>query len=209
MRHLSQTGRTMLEIISVMGIIGVLSVTGVYMYQKASNTLLADGIIKDVLMRASQAKGNDDLNRTGRTKKMVYTPEYLKKSKETGEVSGENVEGYEYGSAVKGRYGYSYVIEDMTTSPFNVNIRDLTKTYDNGRQYAVVKLTGKSMSPGVCNALRGKLLAFENKRPQVICITSAKPEESNITACKTNVGNIKQYGCPNEAATNLYFTVEY
>ena len=87
MRCFSQLGRTMLETMMVMGIIGILPITGIYMYKNAMNGVRADAIIKDVLLRASQAKGNDDLNRSGvgkekdlsgnvTIKKRVYTPEY-------------------------------------------------------------------------------------------------------------------------------------
>ncbi len=77
MRYFSQLGRTMLETMMVMGIIGILSITGIYMYKNAMNGVRADAIIKDVLLRASQVKGNADLNRSGIGKR-VYTPEYKK-----------------------------------------------------------------------------------------------------------------------------------
>ncbi|MBE6446375.1 MAG: hypothetical protein E7021_03135 [Alphaproteobacteria bacterium] len=43
----NQVGRTMLEIISVMAIIGILSVTGIYMYQTAMVSLRANDVIEE------------------------------------------------------------------------------------------------------------------------------------------------------------------
>ena len=57
----SQSGRSVLETMMVMGIIGMLSVTGLYLYKRAITDVYAEGIMKDVLARALQKKGNKDL----------------------------------------------------------------------------------------------------------------------------------------------------
>ncbi len=103
----SQSGRTMLETMMVLGIMGVLSVGGIYMYRRGINDVRADGIMKDVLARASQEKGNADLSRSGVGGKLVYTPDYKSKS---GKYK------------TKGRYGYTFEIESSSTSK-NIEIK--------------------------------------------------------------------------------------
>lgn len=196
--HQKEYGRTMLEIISVMGIIGVLSMVGVYSYQQASNSLLADGIVKDVLLRASQIKSSDDSNMTGHTKKVVYTTEYKNKKEEY---------------KTKGRYNFRYEIVDMyTNTADSAHSKLYTKIYEsssNKGQYVVVKTDpkGKSITRGVCEAIRGKLLAYGENLPKIICINRQKPEENNIAACIGN--NVIKNGCPDDSSSELYFTVKY
>ena len=144
----SQFGRTILEMTTVLGIMGVLSVTGIYLYKSAMNDVRADGIIKDVLARASQKKGNLELARSGVGKKMVYTPEYKKK------------DGSE---TTKGRYGYSYKIDpdsdyetiiiqtkekEISTAVCN-SLKSKFKTYKKGTFSSVLVAGGESSGTNI------------------------------------------------------------
>ena len=117
MTRKSQLGRKMLEMMMVLGLMGVLSVTGIYMYKGAMNDVRADGIVKDVLARASQKKGNLELGRSGVGKKMVYTPEYKKK------------DGSE---TTKGRYGYSFEIDSANSNYETIIIQTKEKEISTG-----------------------------------------------------------------------------
>lgn len=173
--HQSHLGRTMLETIMVIGLMGVLSVVGIYLYRQAMDGVRADGIIKDVLVRASQAKGNADLGRSGIGKKTVYTPDYKK-------ASGED--------KTKGRYGYEFKV---VYSNFNSS----DKNY-----YVVVKTSGNSITPKVCNALKSKLLSYKNNsKGEVTCMTNADPSG--------NSKNCTSLTCPENDSENFYFVAKY
>lgn len=210
--HQSQFGRTMLETISVMTIIGVLSVTGIYMYRQAMNGVKADGIIKDVLARASQVKSNADLNRSGvgvkkdndgnivSVKKRVYTPEYKKTTSDT----------------TKGRYGYSYKLIDACTSEHDVSCSRSYVKKKNSSEYVVIELTN-GITPAVCESVKGKLTAYDGRYPKVVCMYNKSDGafiDNGVTTCKThNVNIIKESGehseCSDTDLSRLYFTVEY
>ena len=203
MRQL-QLGRTMLETIMAMAIMGILSVTGIYMYKDVMNGVRADAIIKDVLLRASQIKGNDDLNHSGVGKKMVYTPEYKKNASLPGDPL-----------TTKGRYGYSYQIIDACTNAVDTACaKRLTKKISNS-EYAVVKLNSV-ITPAVCDAVKGKLETYGDRYPKVVCMYNSEDVyiDTNVANCKANnVNIIKESGehldCSNTDLSILYFTVQY
>ncbi len=74
MKKISQFGRTMLETISVMAIIGVLGVTGIYIYVQGMNSARADAMIKEILTLSAQQKSNLELTKMG-SKKKIFVPE--------------------------------------------------------------------------------------------------------------------------------------
>ncbi len=156
----TEQGRTMLETMMVLGVIGILSVTGVYTYKKAMNDVRADGIIKDVLARAGQKKANADLQHSGLGKKRVYTPEYKK------------TDGSE---TTKGRYGYVYdVLHHGVTN--------------KGEEYVLVKML-TPVNASVCNSIKSKLQVYKTKNNQgrIDCVSVDDPIRENKIVCTNNI----------------------
>ena len=167
MRYQLQIGRTMLETISVMAIIGVLSVTGVYMYRQAMNSVKADAILKDVLVRAGQTKGNLDMERSG-GKKLVYTPEYKKRDNKGEEIA-----------TTKGRYGYTFEIDSSSKSSL-----------------VIIRVKG-SITSAVCDSLKSKFNTYKKGTFLKVIAkdTGTVTKDTNILndPCPEEISSLKFY----------------
>ncbi len=180
MKRTSQFGRTMLETISILALIGVLGVTGIYMYKKGMDSVRADSVVKDVLIRAEQKNANDNLNDMG-TKKNVFVPEY---KKGTGDAS-------EY--RTKGSYGYSYEITYSATDAVVVKTNDTIITPG-----ACNAIKSKLMTYDT------------KKSPRVVCAVQNPIQGNDIVRnCVNDATDIISNGCPDENIDNLYFVVAF
>ena len=180
MKRTSQFGRTMLETISILALIGVLGVTGIYMYKKGMDSVRADSVVKDVLIRAEQKNANDNLNDMG-TKKNVFVPEY---KKGTGDAS-------EY--RTKGSYGYSYEITYSAAHAVVVKTNDTIITPG-----ACNAIKSKLMTYDT------------KKSPRVVCAVQNPLQGNDIVRnCVNDATDIISNGCPDENIDNLYFVVAF
>lgn len=191
----SQFGRTMLETIMVMGIIGVLSVVGIYMYKDAMNGVRADGIVKDVLLIATQNNANMEASHMGSGKR-VYTPKY------GGSYDNANLSS---SKRISGRYGYSFEVIGSISS------------WESSKKvhYIVVKTSGKQITPAVCASLKGKMMAYNRKdgsgdwtSGRIVCMSKTNVVSATEYNCPSVV-NIIGGSCPSEDSTNFYFAVKY
>jgi hypothetical protein len=184
MKKTSQFGRTMLETISVLALVGVLGITGIYMYAKGADSVRADSIIKDVLARAAQRKSNAELSGMG-SKKKIFSPEYGKKKEESGKIKTE----YE----TSGSAGYTF---------------DVKYSISNA---VVVKVSGAKIPTSLCNAIKSKSLTYDSgSTAHIACILDSDTgnKGQDIIKCKTKTSlDILQKDCSEK--DNLYFVVKF
>ena len=69
----SQFGRTLIETLAVIAVIGILSVSGLQLYAKAMNTIRANYIMEQVYIKANELIENPVANRSGRGKMVDIT----------------------------------------------------------------------------------------------------------------------------------------
>ena len=68
-----ELGRTLIETLAVIAIIGILSVSGLQLYSKAMNTIRANYIMEQVYIKANELIENPVANRPGRGKMVDVT----------------------------------------------------------------------------------------------------------------------------------------
>ena len=66
MKH-NQFGRTLIETLAILGVIGILSVSGLQLYAKAMNTIRVNHLMEKVYLLANQIR-NEKIEKTGRRK---------------------------------------------------------------------------------------------------------------------------------------------
>ena len=185
MKKTSQYGRTMLETISVLALIGILGITGIYMYAKGADSVRADSIIKDVLARAAQRKSNAELSGMG-SKKKIFSPEYGTKKKEAGKIKTE----YE----TSGSAGYTFNVKYSISNA------------------VVVEVSGAKIPTSLCNAIKSKSLTYDSgSTAHIACIldSDTRNKGQDIINCKTRktFSDILQKDC--SETNNLYFIVKF
>ena len=69
----SESGRTLVETLAVIAIIGILSISGLQLYSKAMNTIRANYIMEQVYIMANELRKDPVANRAGRGKMVDVT----------------------------------------------------------------------------------------------------------------------------------------
>lgn len=128
----NQSGRSLVEILAVMAIIGVFSLGSIVAFQTGINSVRARYILEQVQLRVSEATSMAELSKGH--KKQVYTPEYVNKTSE-------------------GTYGYSFTTEDVS-----IDRNSLQYYVSANRAATVIEVTVHgNITPSVCGSLKGKL----------------------------------------------------
>lgn len=138
MFYRAENGRSLLEIIAVMAIMGVFTVGSIAAFQAGLNSVRAKYIVEQVQLRVEEVIANSELSKGHR--KTVYTPEYVNKS-------GQD------------KYGYSFKTVDATQGNKTMAFMLLGEA---ARSPTVqVEISGK-ISSGICNSLKGKMAILGN-----------------------------------------------
>ncbi len=138
MHHSSESGRSLLEIIAVISIMGVFSIGSIVAFQAGMNSVRAKYIAEQVQLRVEEVVSNTELSKGH--KKTVYTPEYANKT-------GEDKYGYRFQTknATQNTKTMAYMLMGAAVTAPTVQ----------------VEVSGR-ISSGVCESLKGKMSILGN-----------------------------------------------
>lgn len=184
MKKISQFGRTMLETISVMAIIGVLGVTGIYIYVQGMNSARADAMIKEILTLSAQQKSNFELTKMG-SKKKIFVPELGGRA----HVDDPSVPARPH----NGNFEVVATISNVVAIRFNPN---------------------GDISPALLNALKSKAISYgSNATSHIAGILTSLPKKGVGIKAKSLINpddnsNILKKDSPEELE-ELYFVIKF
>ena len=140
MKKTIQSGRSLLEVIAVISIMGIFTVASVVVFQAAMNSVRSKYIVEQVMVRANEviesAWLKDKEKGTHRHGKMVYTPEYSDKTRKED-----------------GAYGYTFRKPEFVKGSSLLLIVDKSA----GKLTKVNVTVDGVITPGVCNSLKEKV----------------------------------------------------